>query len=329
LGLFAAAGAAIAASGLRSDPSDALPASRERLQWGVYQILWGGAYYECVLRNEIADFASRPDYVMFYRDLDRPFPAGPIEAVRSIGATPMISMELWRWRTRRRGKFLPAINRGDYDDYLRGWADAAKNEGGRILLRFGFEFNGDWFTWSLAPEGYTDAWRRAHDIFQEAGATNVEWVWSPNIESCPNEPGNAADLYYPGDEYVDWVSVDGYNFGDNHDEYHRWQSFEEVYSGVLDRYRLQYSHKKAIISEFGSAPGQGKQRATWIREAYAALERYPQVKAVIWFNYDKRREQEPNWRIDAAAGSLKAFNETFARKPMKTTPQRIADGRHP
>ena len=32
----------------------------------------------------------------------------------------------------------------------------------------------------------------------------------------------------------------------------------------------------------------------------------------IVFNFDKRREGEPNWRIDADAESLRAFRETFA-----------------
>ena len=40
--------------------------------------------------------------------------------------------------------------------------------------------------------------------------------------------------YYPGDAYVEWIGVDGYNFGDDHDQWHKWSSFEAVFAGVLD-----------------------------------------------------------------------------------------------
>jgi hypothetical protein len=67
-----------------------------------------------------------------------------------------------------------------------------------------------------------------------------------------------------------------------------------------------------MITEFGCAPGAPGQRDRWIRDAYETLRGIPKVQAVIWFNYDKRREGEPDWRIDATAASLAAFNATFA-----------------
>ena len=282
------------------------------LQWGVYQIFWNRGY-EKRLQKEIAQFDSSPAYVMFYRDLDRPFPKVAADAIHKVGATPMVSLELWRWHDS--GKpYLPAIIRGDYDDYLQTWARRAREDGRRILLRFGFEFNGDWFTWSLDPDGYVAAWRRAHEMFARERANNVEWVWSPNIVSCPDTSENKMHLYYPGDSHVDWVSLDGYNFGDHHDQWHQWQSFKEIFGKTLETFEARYPSKPIILSEFGCAPGHGRQRATWIQQAYETLQDFPQVEAVIWFNYDKRREKEPNWRIDAVPGSLDAFNETFARK---------------
>ena len=290
---------------------------RDRLQWGVYQILWSRSYGRHIAR-EIASFASMPDYVMFYRDLGRPFPQLAVDAIHKIGATPMVSLELWTWGRGRKQSYLPAIVRGEYDDFLRAWAASARKDGRRVLLRFGFEFNGDWFTWSHDPEGYIAAWRRAHNIFRAEKATNVEWVWSPNVVSCPDTPKNNMHKYYPGDEHVDWLSLDGYNFGENHDKWHGWQSFAEVFDKPLRDLELRHPSKPIIISEFGCAPGKGGQRAAWIREAYQVLMRRPRVKAVIWFNYDKHREKEPNWRIDVTPQSLQAFNESFAR-PHRTT----------
>lgn len=281
------------------------------LQWGLYQILWSREYNK-QLEQELAKFASKPDYVMFYRDLQRLFPKSPVDCIAKQGATAIVALELWSWHGKKQGSYLPDINRGAYDDFFRRWAQDAKTDGRRILLRFGFEFNGNWFTWSGNPEAYVKAWRRAHDIFRRVGAANVEWVWSPNVVSAPDTDENNMHRYYPGDAYVDWVGVDGYNFGDNHDQWHRWQSFAEVYDEVLADLARRYPDKPIIISEFGCPPGKPGQRERWIRDAHERLQFHPRVRAAIWFNYDKRREREPDWRIDVTPESLKAFNETFA-----------------
>ena len=148
---------------------------------------------------------------------------------------------------------------------------------------------------------------------QEIGATNVEWVWCPNVVSVPDTPDNDMHRYYPGNEYVDWVALDGFNFGDDHDEWHRWQSSADIYAEVLEELERRYSDKPIMIGEFGCAPGESGRRAQWFRDAYDELSRHPRVKAVILFGLDKRREGEPDWSLSDDDGSLRAFNETFAR----------------
>lgn len=319
LGLVAVFG--LATQFAAAPPQDGAPAvRRERLKWGVYQIHWSPRRYEQMLRASLAPLASTPDYVMFYRDLGRPYPRGPIDVIRKLGATPMISLELWRWHDPRHPA-LPDIIAGKYDAFLRQWAQDATADGGPVLLRFGFEFNGDWFGWSHEPELYVAAWRRAHAIFDEVGATNVQWVWSPNVVSVPDTRANAIERYYPGDNYVDWLSLDGYNFGDEHDRWHRWTSFAEVFRRPLRAFERLHPNKPILISEFGSAPGAPGQRGEWVRAAHAFLMGCPQVKGVIWFNYDKRREGEPNWKIDADEATLRAFNETFAAPQREAASQ--------
>ena len=286
-------------------------ATRRPLEWGLYQILWSRAYGE-QLEKEVAKFASKPHYVMFYRDLGRPFRKFPIDCIARQGATAIVSLELWSWHGGHHGSYLPLINRGKFDEFFRQWARDAKKDGRRVLLRFGFEFNGNWFTWSGDAVAFVAAWRRAYDIFQQVGATNVEWVWAPNVVSVPDTAENDMHRYYPGDAYVDWIGVDGYNFGDDYDLWHKWQSFEEIFDDVLTDFQVRYRDRPVMITEFGCAPGKPGQREQWIRAAYESLRRWPQVKAAIWFNYDKHREREPNWRIDVTPESLRTFNETFA-----------------
>ena len=285
--------------------------NRDRIQWGLYQILWSRRYGD-QLDVALAKFASKPDYIMFYRDLGRSFPKRVVDTISRRGATTIVSLELWQWHGRHTGSYLPAINAGKFDAFFRQWARDAKADGRRVLLRFGFEFNGNWFTWGGDPTGFVRAWHRARDIFDKVGATNVEWVWAPNIVSVPNTTTNSMHSYYPGDTYVEWIGVDGYNFGDHHDIWHKWQTFAEVFDEVLSDFQRRYADKPVIIAEFACAPGLPGRQAEWIRQAYRNLLARPQVKAVVWFNLDKHEEGEPNWRLDRAADSLRAFNETFA-----------------
>lgn len=293
-------------------------ATRARIRWGVYQIYWGAQRFEHFLDLAIDKFATSPDYVMFYRDLGRPFPADGVDVIRKRGAIPSISMELWHWGHRTEGRtptrYLQKINEGEFDEYFESWARDAKAEGGPVLLRFGFEFNGDWFSWSGDPEAYVKAWRRAHDIFQRIGADNVQWVWAPNVTSVPDSPGNNMHLYYPGDKYVDWVAVDGYNWGDHHDEWHTWQSCQEIFEPVLAEFDRRYPSRPVMIAEFGCVEDTPGRKGQWMKDALAWLTNKTRVSAVIWFNLDKRREGEHDWRIDSTEESLNAFNESFAAK---------------
>ena len=69
------------------------PPDVDRLEWGLYQILWSREYGRHI-SAEIDKFASKPDYLMFYRDLDRRFPKTAIDAIAKNGATTIVSLEL-------------------------------------------------------------------------------------------------------------------------------------------------------------------------------------------------------------------------------------------
>ncbi|MEZ4647206.1 MAG: glycosyl hydrolase [Candidatus Eisenbacteria bacterium] len=289
---------------------DARGSGRRDLDWGIYQIYWG-RHYEEMLSRSVEPLASGPNFVMFYRDLGRGFPHRGCETIRSRGAVPIVSLELWHWGAPE--NYLPRINDGEFDTAFRDWAREARDFGSPVYLRFGFEMNGDWFGWGGHPDLFVRAWRRARHIFQEEGASNVVWVWSPNAISIPREPWNQIDAYYPGDDVVDWVGLDGYNFGDHHSEWHRWESFEEVFGPALDLVARSHASKPVMIAEFGCAPGRPGQRASWIRDAHAYVLGRPEIRAAVWFSLDKSREGEPDWSFQGDPEAITAFNETFAR----------------
>jgi hypothetical protein len=117
---------------------------------------------------------------------------------------------------------------GSLDATILARANGAKALGKKFFLDFAAEMNGD-EAWSgnNAPL-YVSAYRHIHDLFVAAGATNVVWVWCPNITD--NDGGNRATMdYYPRHAYVDWTGVDGYNCGTKNGG---WQSFERVFQKI-------------------------------------------------------------------------------------------------
>jgi hypothetical protein len=88
-------------------------------------------------------------------------------------------------------------------------------EGLRLLqrpasIRIGFEFNGPWNGYE--PQAYKAAWRRIVSTFRTSGLDEVAAVWCycPPPSSREHPHGRDRDYlaYYPGDDYVDWWSID-------------------------------------------------------------------------------------------------------------------------
>ena len=215
------------------------------------------------------------------------------------GTTPMVS-----WR----GRALADITSGASDALIARAARRLRRQDRPVLLRWGWEMNGDWYAWSAARNdqdnaAYVTAWRRLHDIFAEQGATNVSWVWSPNWNSAPVRPWNTFAALYPGDEYVDWVGVSGYNL-------HR-ETPETLFGGI---YRAYATKKPIMITEVGAMDRGGRTKADWITLFARWVEAHPAVGAVTWFDTDTHPGYREKWRIDTDAESLAAYR-AMARSP--------------
>ena len=134
--------------------------------------------------------------------------------------------------------------------------------------------NGNWFPWSEGVNGnqpgeFVAAWRHVHDIFDRGRApTNVTWVWCPNVD--PDSTCSDLASLYPGDDYVDWTGLDGYNWGTNPAKPDRWRSFDRAlqptYNEIADTIAPS---KPMMIGEIGSTE-YGGSKASWIKEALAA-----------------------------------------------------------
>jgi len=168
--------------------------------------------------------------------------------------------------------------------------------------------NGNWYPWcgtvnENQPEEYVQTWRYLHDIFREVGATQVRWVWCPYACSYPDSPRNTISCYYPGDAYVDWIGLDGYNWGTTQ-PWSRWQSFAEIFSPAYDIV-THLTDKPLMIAESASSESGGS-KAEWIRSLEKLKNSFPRLDGFIWFNVQK----ECDWRIDSSAQALQAFKDT-------------------
>jgi hypothetical protein len=220
---------------------------------------------------------------------------------------------------------LNRITAGNFDNDIRRWARELRDFGYPIYFRPMSEMNGDWVTWGgtvngNSPQDYIPAWRHIHDIFVQEGANNVMWVWSPNRDGSTADAQATFNTYYPGNNYVDYIGINGYNWGTlyNTPEWTSiWQSFEEVISYSYD-VAAANTNKPIVICETattevgGNAQNGGK--AQWITDAFNILpSRFPRVAMLTWFNINK----ETDWRIESSAASLAAFSAAVGTGPVR------------
>jgi hypothetical protein len=221
---------------------------------------------------------------------------------------------------------LRTIIGGDWDDYLVAWAQDAHAWGHPFFLRFDHEMNGWWNPWSEqttgnSPGEFVQAWRHVHDIFVQQGATNVTWVWCPNVVGPQSTP--LAGLY-PGDEYVDWTCMDGYNWGTDYNNV--WQTFAQVFTGD-PRLRSQDTYgqlvdlapyKPMMIGETASSENGGS-KAAWIGDMLDQQlpVNFTQIKALVWSDYISKDPNYANqsWPVETSADALAAFSRGIA-SPM-------------
>ena len=199
---------------------------------------------------------------------------------------------------------------GVHNDLLIVRAEQAAQLEAPVFVDFAAEMNEEEGWGGHDPELYVAAYRHVHDVFASRDGGNVVWVWAPNNVDTESAP--AVMEYYPGDDYVDWTGIDGYNWGTSDPDF-VWQSFESVFRYVYDE--LHALGKPIMIGETASAE-EGGSKAAWIRDVVPTLgTAFPDIRAVVWFDVDKERD----WRIQSSDDAASAFRDVAA-DPLFQTP---------
>ncbi|MBX3140840.1 MAG: hypothetical protein KF875_08810 [Trueperaceae bacterium] len=274
-----------------------------------------GAFVPAGVWNDLAPLRELEDRVggafglaHWYTSWDFAYDPVPVDDVLAAGRIPLVT-----WQTHNEA--FDDIVAGAYDAYIREWAHGVRAAAGTVYVRIFPEMNGEWTPWNGDPEGLKRAWRHIVELFAAEDATNVRWVFSPNVTDEPRTPENAMERYYPGDDYVDVLGLDGYNWGETKPLI-GWRSYEDVFKDGYARI-TRLGGQPLWLAEVASAEGEkAGDKAAWVDDMLNSTA-FPRVEAIVWFNEDK----EADWRIESSLLSLQAFRSYFRSRQGAESPQ--------
>ncbi len=217
-----------------------------------------------------------------------------------------------------KGNMVYDVLDGKYDTYLKNYARAVVNSGAPVLFRLGNEMNGDWCVYSSHHTSKdTDIFKAfylyIYQIFEEAGANNVIWVWNPNGKPFPDFKWNDELCYYPGDNYVDVIGMTSYNTGTYY-ESETWMEFDQMYDSLYRKYAEQYE-KPLMITEFSSS-SVGGSKEEWVANMFRNIYKYDRIKVAVWWDgcdWDAEGNVARSYFIDETDELVRIFRENLAR----------------
>lgn len=281
------------------------------------------------------DVGRQQSMVGFFGGWDEAYRANAVTRAWQRGMLPMLT---WESRPIASGNdvvdepdyTLPKIIAGDFDAYLTQYAKDIASTGLPLAIRLDHEMNGVWYPWaeqtgSGAPINgnnvgdYVKMWQHVHDVFEANGANQyVIWVWAPNIVNnlpAANQSTDFLRSLYPGDAYVDWVGVSGYQrppYKSDNDA-----TFGYTFDRTLNQLR-EITDKKILLAEVGASEVGGTKPA-WVKSFFEGFDpgRNDDVIGFAWFNlavttYVDGQLATNDWRVDSRANSLEAFRTGLA-----------------
>ena len=213
---------------------------------------------------------------------------------------------------------LSALAGGSQDNYVTQWAQAARSWGRPIYVRLMHEPNERNYPWAVGVNGnanpaqYVAAFQHIVGLFEQVGATNVQFVWCLGVHSTD---GFSFGSFYPGDRYAQWAALDGYN----RDENQGWQTIDQIFGEPYAQI-ASFSHRPIMIAETGSVedPSNPQAKADWISTGLLTIipQDFPRVKAVLYFDAPGRNYTYP---LSSSPQALDAFKTVMAASLYQAT----------
>lgn len=256
--------------------------------------------------SQIAQFADatqvHPKIVAYYSSWNSPFNSSFARAAWQHHAFALVQLQ-------PNDVTLTSIANGGSDAYLRSYARDVVAFGHPVILSFGHEMNGDWYSWGYghaSPAAFVAAWRHIVRLFRAAGAGNVTWLWTVNSVGGAS---SALRQWWPGSAWVNWTGIDGYFYGPA-------DTFDSVLGSTIADIRA-ISDAPLLIAE--TAVGTTTDRESQIDGLLAGIHD-EHLAGVIWFDvaqHDGLYHQ--NWRLEDDPAALAAFTKAVAAHMAKPT----------
>jgi glycosyl hydrolase family 26 len=264
----------------------------------------------------------------------RKFPRATCEWIRGLGKAPYVRLMLRSDTEQNRVEetfSLENIIAGNFDEDLKTWARDAKQFGSPLLLEWGTEPNGEWFSWNgkwngganEGPARYIAAYRHIVDVMRAEGAANLQWVWHVNWLDQPEAKWNRFENYYPGESYCNWVALSVYGPLTPR-AVDGTESFGFKMRTAYPRLTKLAPGKAIVIAELGCDIHHRQVDAgEWAKGALEDLfsGRWPAVIGFCWWNEswenDDVRKHNTDMNILHDAGLTKVFREELAKHADK------------
>jgi mannan endo-1,4-beta-mannosidase len=242
---------------------------------------------------------ARPNVVMYYSGWFVPFPVRFATTAANNGAVPLVQMDPDNVN-------VAEIAAGHYDGYLSAYAAAVHTYRHPVIMSFGHEMNGDWYSWGYRhtrPAVFKAAWRHIVNLFRALGARNVTWLWTVNIIN--NTHGRTIphpDQWWPGNSYVNWVGIDGYYLRPS------WK-FAPLFGPTIAAVR-KLTLDPILVAETGAVPAAGQPAK--IADLFAGIHHYG-LLGFVWFDSTNSIGQDFGITSPAALAAFRKGASTYTR----------------
>lgn len=256
----------------------------------------------------------------------RTFPEATASMIRARGAVPFIRLMLRsspEQDVAERVFSLGSIAAGAFDADLRAWGEAARGFATPVIVEFGTEMNGEWFSWNARWNGrgaegtrrFREALRHIVQTVRGAGAGNLIWVFHVNADDVPATIDNAFENYYPGDDVVDWVGFSAYGAQTPMDD--EFPDFVSMADAAIPRLAALAPAKPIFAFEFGATSGNRRgDAAAWADRALGAIlsDRWPALRGFSWWNETWQNDDNPHHDTDMRVQTVPGLAGVFARQ---------------
>ena len=267
-------------------------------------------------KHDIVQYFSSFD-VRTHPDMITPYFTTIPKNIWKFGKIPMLT---WYPSTSQVEKtpldICKRIYSGLFDDYLKSCCQAMANfindskidpvlGNPKIYIRFAHEMNYKNHVYSSNTNDFIKMWKYVYNYVRNfESSSNKTQLSKDNVlfVFCPGNFTSEAfpfELYYPGDDYVEWKGLDGYNWGGK-----AWQHFDEIFMPYLVRMNklsslplsiCEFGTTAKIINKQNKVEYNSDAKREWIRNAYDWLSKLDNInkyniRMSIYYNLSRNND---------------------------------------